>query len=190
MTAHRSSGGPGDVRQPWPAGAAPPGPAGGQSFPPVQPGPGVPAVPGWPRRSSLELGALPGVVPCARLHTRQVLWEWHHGELAEAVELLVSELVTNAVQASSGPGAGQHDGVAGTVPVVRFWLAADGPRVLIQVRDGCDTRPRRQQPEVAAESGRGLLLVEALSEQWGCYAPAGWPGKVTWALVAPGSAGC
>ena len=118
------------------------------------------------------------------------MWEWHHGELAEAVELLVSELVTNAVRASAEHASGQHDGVAGTVPVVRFWLAADGPRVLIQVRDGCDTRPRRQQPEVAAESGRGLLLVEALSEQWGCYVPAGWPGKVTWALVAPGSAGC
>jgi hypothetical protein len=29
----------------------------------------------WPLRSFLELGALPGAVPCARLHTRQVLWE-------------------------------------------------------------------------------------------------------------------
>ena len=30
----------------------------------------------WPLRSFLELGALPSAVPCARLHARQVLWEW------------------------------------------------------------------------------------------------------------------
>jgi hypothetical protein len=30
----------------------------------------------WPLRSFLELGALPSAVPCARLHTRQLLWEW------------------------------------------------------------------------------------------------------------------
>jgi hypothetical protein len=30
----------------------------------------------WPLHSYLELGTLPGAVPCARLHTRHVLWEW------------------------------------------------------------------------------------------------------------------
>ena len=30
----------------------------------------------WPLRSSLELGALPAAVPCARLHARQLAWEW------------------------------------------------------------------------------------------------------------------
>jgi hypothetical protein len=30
----------------------------------------------WPLRSFLELGAFPGAVPCARLHARQMLWEW------------------------------------------------------------------------------------------------------------------
>ena len=30
----------------------------------------------WPLQSSLELGAFPGAVPCARLHARQMLWEW------------------------------------------------------------------------------------------------------------------
>jgi hypothetical protein len=50
-------------------------------------------------RSQLELGALASAVPCARLHARQVLWEWGAGELAETAELLVSELVTNGVKA-------------------------------------------------------------------------------------------
>ncbi len=54
----------------------------------------------FPQRSSLLLGALPSAVPCARLHTRQVLWEWGLSEIAGIAELLLSELVTNAVQAA------------------------------------------------------------------------------------------
>jgi hypothetical protein len=41
--------------------------------------PGIPPSlrhPAWPLRSGLELGALPSAVPCARLHARQVTWEW------------------------------------------------------------------------------------------------------------------
>src|SRR6516162_10509968 len=53
----------------------------------------------WPLQSFLELGAYPGAVPCARLHTRAVLWEWGLGP-GENAELVVSEIVTNAVQAS------------------------------------------------------------------------------------------
>src|SRR5215475_11272661 len=56
----------------------------------------------WALRTFLELGALPTAVPCARLHTRQVLWEWHLDVLAGTAELIVSELVTNAVHASAG----------------------------------------------------------------------------------------
>src|SRR5215471_10508143 len=56
----------------------------------------------WPLRSHLELGALPSAVPCARLHAKHVLWEWGLDALGEAVELVVSELVTNGVQVSEG----------------------------------------------------------------------------------------
>jgi hypothetical protein len=52
----------------------------------------------WPLRSYLELGALPTAVPCARLHARHLLWEWGLNGLAADAELLVSELVTNAVK--------------------------------------------------------------------------------------------
>ena len=61
--------------------------------------------PAWPFASYLELGALPGAVPCARLHTKQVLWEWHLDDLAATAELLVSELVTNSQRASAACGA-------------------------------------------------------------------------------------
>jgi hypothetical protein len=43
----------------------------------------------WPLRTFLELGALPSAVPCARYHTRQVLWEWHLTEHADSAELVV-----------------------------------------------------------------------------------------------------
>jgi hypothetical protein len=51
----------------------------------------------WPLRSYLELGALPTAVPCARLHARQLVWEWGLNGLAASTELLISELATNAV---------------------------------------------------------------------------------------------
>lgn len=51
--------------------------------------------------SSLELGPFPGAVPCARLHAKLILWEWGMQAIADAVELVVSELVTNALMASN-----------------------------------------------------------------------------------------
>jgi hypothetical protein len=52
-----------------------------------------------PRWSSLDLGALPTAVACARLHVRQILWEWKLSADADTSELLVSELVTNGLKA-------------------------------------------------------------------------------------------
>jgi len=140
----------------------------------------------WELCTSLELGALPTAVPCARLHARQVLWEWHLDALSEAVELIVSELVTNAVQASVGLTGSRLSGrwVPGTPPV-RLWLSSDKERVLIQVWDGNDRPPAPQQPGPDVESGRGLLLVESLSAEWGSYPPQRSSGKVVWALVEP-----
>src|SRR5215467_4083379 len=54
------------------------------------------------QQSYLELGAYPSAVPCARLHARNVLYEWGVRSIADTVELIVSELVTNAVNAASG----------------------------------------------------------------------------------------
>lgn len=104
-------------------------------------------------------------------------------ELVETVELVVSEIVTNAIRASGGLEAQQPAVPARGVPTVRLWLAANKQRVLVQVWDGNDWRPQRREPGLEAESGRGLLLVETLSTDWGSFAPNGWPGKVVWAAV-------
>jgi hypothetical protein len=138
----------------------------------------------WPLRSYLELGALPGAVPCARLHVKNVLWEWGLQNMADAVELVVSELVTNGQRASAHIVGSRYEGVwRPGVPPVRLWVCSDKERVLIQVWDGDDRLPQRQSLDLDAESGRGLLLVEILTQEWGAYAPEGASGKVVWATT-------
>src|SRR5262249_56303176 len=71
----------------------------------------------------LELGALPTAVPCARLHVKHVLREWQMAQLADPVELVVAELVTNAMQASAGLTGSQFAGRwSPGLPPVRLWL--------------------------------------------------------------------
>jgi anti-sigma regulatory factor (Ser/Thr protein kinase) len=127
----------------------------------------------WPLRSFLELGALPGAMPCARLHTRHLLWEWQLTALADTAELLVSEIITNAIQVT------QAD--ARTAPV-RLWLLADRARLLILVWDASPLPPVRMRTGGDAENGRGLLLVDTLSTRWDHFPhPSG--GKSVWALL-------
>jgi anti-sigma regulatory factor (Ser/Thr protein kinase) len=136
----------------------------------------------WPLREFLELGALPGAVPCARLHARQVLWEWELTPLTEAVEHVVSELMTNAVAAAR---AMPHSAGAGPATPVRLWLLSGSGTVLVLV---WDAEPRRPVPAGVgedAESGRGLFLVQAFSERWGVHPTPHLGGKAVWALCGP-----
>src|SRR5262249_8103131 len=56
-----------------------------------QDGQAVPDFSRWPLQSHLILGALPSAVPCARLHTRHMLWEWGLQPLTDQAELIVSD---------------------------------------------------------------------------------------------------
>jgi hypothetical protein len=135
----------------------------------------------WPLHTFLELGALAGAVPCARLHARHVLWEWGLAGLADSTELLVSEMITNGVQASR----------AMTQAAVRLWLVSDRARVVILAWDASPQPPVPADPRADSENGRGLLLVDAISERWGWYLPDQQPGtdipaqrgKVVWAIM-------
>jgi len=139
---------------------------------------------GWPHQSYLELGSLPTAAPCARLHTKLVLWEWDLGALVQTAALVVSELVSNAVQASRRITGSRFAGAwAPGTPPVRVWLSADEYRLVIQVWDGSDEPPVPQPVEPEADSGRGLLLVGSLSAEWGCYEPENSSGKVVWAVI-------
>jgi histidine kinase-like protein len=143
----------------------------------------------WPLRSGLSLGAQERAVPCARLHARLVVAEWGLPALVEAAELVVSELVSNSLRSSHGLDGYRYQGAwrAGTPPL-RLGVWSDGRRVLVQVWDAAEGMPVRRQPPPDDEHGRGLLLVEHLSEARGVYRLAGTSGKVTWAVVGRGRA--
>lgn len=142
------------------------------------------AVAVWPLQSYLELGVLPTAVPCARGHARLVLAEWGLQELADPAELVVSELVTNGIRASRGLVGSRFGGRwSAGMPPVRLWLLSDYRTVLLQVWDGNNRMPTRQELDPESEGGRGLWLVEALSEDWGAFQPEHASGKVVWAAV-------
>jgi anti-sigma regulatory factor (Ser/Thr protein kinase) len=128
----------------------------------------------WLLRAFLELGTLPSAVPYARLQSRQLLRQWGlSAALGETAELLVSEIVTNAVQIT------QTD--ARSAPV-RLWLLSDQVRLLMLIGDSSPLPPVRMSTNDDAEKGRGLLLVEALSTRWGHFPHCGG-GKVVWAML-------
>lgn len=130
-----------------------------------------------PLQTHLELAALPSAVPCARGHVRAVALEWGLQELAGTAELLVSELVTNAIQASATLRTAQ-------TPVVRVWASSDGISMFIHVWDASAAMPVRQaSTAVDDEGGRGLLLIETLSKDRGTYRTLEG-GKVVWVLIA------
>lgn len=128
---------------------------------------------GWALQDFLEFGALVSAVPCARLHARQVLWEWGLASLGESAELLVTELISNAVKASRA---------ARQVSPVRLWLMSDRAQILILVWDASPEPPVRVDANAETENGRGLMLVEAISTQWGWYR-GGSRGKFAWAVL-------
>ena len=72
-----------------------------QTVPHPRPHQPQPDLAGWPLHAALPLGALPTAPGCCRAWTRQVLREWGLDRLADDTELLVSELTTNALQASA-----------------------------------------------------------------------------------------
>ena len=128
----------------------------------------------WPLRSFLELGALPGAVPCARRHARQMAREWGLDKIADDLELLVSELVTNAIAAIRA---------AEPTSPVQMWLLSDATLIAVLVWDASPQPPVRVRIDEAAESGRGLLLVEAISQRWGWYPLSATGSKVIWAVL-------
>jgi anti-sigma regulatory factor (Ser/Thr protein kinase) len=120
----------------------------------------------------LELGAVLSSPRDARAWTRQILREWQLASLADDAEAIIAELVTNAVRASAGLDQS----------AICLALAFDSCELAILVSDGSPDLPQAQHPANDAESGRGLLMVEALSDSYGWYRLEGdAAGKVVWA---------
>jgi anti-sigma regulatory factor (Ser/Thr protein kinase) len=137
----------------------------------------------WTFQSVLAVGALPTATPCARLHARNIACEWGLHNLADTIELVVSELVTNAVKSSTDQDKRPHYTDEHGLACIHLRLSTDRQAVLVEVRDENVKLPEPNQPGLDDESGRGLMLVQALAERWGWDLPATGRGKIVWALV-------
>lgn len=123
---------------------------------------------------SVELDAAPTAPGCARAWTRHITEEWQLHLFTDAAQLVVSELVTNAVLAARDLGRS----------LITLTLGCGPEGLVICVRDRCPGAPQLRFPEVEDDGGRGLVLVAALSAQYGWHAVGeGRRGKVVWAVL-------
>ncbi|MFD7500831.1 SpoIIE family protein phosphatase [Streptomyces sp. NPDC059850] len=116
------------------------------------------------RIATWELPADPAVVREIRADAVRQLADWGREELSFVTELLLSELVTNALRHGSGP--------------IRVRLL-HGRTLICEVSDTSSTSPHLRRAAITDEDGRGLFLVAQLALAWGTrHTP---DGKVIWA---------
>ncbi|MFB7757341.1 SpoIIE family protein phosphatase [Streptomyces sp. NPDC056121] len=122
--------------------------------------------------ASWDVPSDPSAVHTARERTAHQLAIWHLDEIVFVAELIVSELVTNAIRHATGP--------------ISLRLIHD--RVLIcEVSDGSSTSPRMRRATTTEEGGRGLFLIAQSTQRWGARYNA--QGKTIWAEVASPASG-
>ncbi|MCX4735829.1 SpoIIE family protein phosphatase [Streptomyces sp. NBC_01363] len=112
---------------------------------------------------SWEVPDDPAAVAGVRARTAQLLRTWGLEELEMTTELIVSELVTNAVRYATGP--------------IRLRLLRQSV-LICEVSDTSSTSPRLRHARTTDEGGRGLFLVAQLTRRWGTRYTA--EGKIIW----------
>ncbi|MFD7437990.1 SpoIIE family protein phosphatase [Streptomyces sp. NPDC059861] len=112
-----------------------------------------------------ELPPDPSLVALARRRTTDQLTAWGLDEAAFVTELMVSELVTNAIRYGRPP--------------IQLRLIHENSTLICEVSDASSTAPHLRRARTFDEGGRGLLLIAQLAERWGTrHAPV---GKTIWA---------
>ncbi|MFB7594698.1 SpoIIE family protein phosphatase [Streptomyces sp. NPDC056160] len=106
-----------------------------------------------------------------RTEVSRRLLDWELEESVFATELILSELLTNAIRYGAPPVR------------VRILL---GSTLVCEVSDGSNTSPRLRRAATTDEGGRGLFLVSQFADRWGTRYVAN--GKVIWAEQSPGGA--
>ena len=131
----------------------------------------------------LELVTLPSAPFWARRQTRAALRSWRiWPEAIETTELLVSELVTNAVKFAAPQQRQRADASPESVECIALTLRYMAGRLIIEVSDPNPRPPVTAEAGDESESGRGLMLVQALSKEWNYYLPPSG-GKVVYCVL-------
>ncbi|WP_052851122.1 ATP-binding SpoIIE family protein phosphatase [Streptomyces avicenniae] len=115
--------------------------------------------------ATIDLAADPSVVARARKMAADQLVAWELPEAAFITELVVSELVTNAIRHAAPP--------------IQLRLIRGESSLICEVSDSSSTAPHLRRARTFDEGGRGLLLVAQLTQQWGTRQTA--TGKTIWA---------
>lgn len=133
--------------------------------------------------TNLLLAAVPSAVGCSRMFIRQALQCWKVPYCIDVAELVVSELVTNAVKATGIADPHSKWTVVKAEHVIGVQLRIIDARLYVEVWDRSTDAPVKKNPDDDTEGGRGLVLIEALTERWDVYRPEAG-GKVVWAEVS------
>ena len=134
--------------------------------------------------ASIRLAALASAPFWARCHTRDVLSKWRMlPETIETAELLVSELVTNAAKFAGPPPSKLRNRDLASVGIIDVALRYLLGRVVIEVSDSDPNPPVAANPDLDSESGRGLMLVQALSKEWSYFFPP-TGGKTVYCVIS------
>ena len=133
--------------------------------------------------SCLHLAAVTTAPAQARRHARSALSTWQcKADTAETAELLVSELVTNAVKFSdTGTSRARYATPEGVLHVA-LELGYETGRLTIDVFDWNAAATLPLNPRPYADGGRGLLLAHALSTELSCFCPLSG-GKVVRCVI-------
>jgi len=113
-----------------------------------------------------EAPAEPRGISAVRHEARRTIQDWGLGEVADAAELIVSELLTNAL-------------LYGNVEILALELTLDDLWLSLSVADANPTPPYPCGIDEQAEGGRGLYLTVALADAWGFRATSA--GKTVFA---------
>ncbi|MFI9366087.1 ATP-binding protein [Kitasatospora sp. NPDC053057] len=106
------------------------------------------------RESQARYQRHPSAVKAARFRAAELTEEWGLQPHADDVQLILSEVLTNAVR----HGAGRQVAVS---------YHLDAARLRVEVRDQGDAIPCPRSADGEAEDGRGLMIVQGLASRWG-----------------------
>ncbi|MGW1275259.1 SpoIIE family protein phosphatase, partial [Streptomyces sp. NPDC002491] len=120
------------------------------------------------RVATWDIPADPALVAPIRKQAVEQLARWGLSDASFTTELVVSELVTNAIRYGSRP--------------IRLRLIHDATTLICEVSDHSHTAPHLRRAKTWDEGGRGLLLVAQLTQRWGSRHTA--EGKTIWAELA------